>query len=563
MADKRGNGKISYIETAYNDVPEIGTVYKRWYDLPYSILRWLLSGKVARYTPEWTKDRIRRYINALHQYNVHDRHKAWSLEDPTNNINPPEDEHFTMPSIFAIELFTPNEADALRKSIIQNKWNSRAYAHRESNSERLERARLRHGLSWWNLADIVDDSASFYIPDALMRDLPDEFSRIKLRAVQIGSGTTAVVAQFTLKDDYTSSLDQILHSSHEPFLDRSIKGKLYPMNRLFSAYKNTQEKRNSLHKAARTWMSENCRGYFSTHNEKQVSMDMLLSTNFDPVEKRPKPIERDLSDALRAVGFDSFDSYRMVAPELPDLALYQADTLSKPYIYTERTWGLMGNIKRLKKSTNNFKYYGGDPLWGVTAMAGERIGHTLVLLSISELLSILEAQSAKLRDTAGLQHRKFKIKNINNLNSIILDSSLTLASIKHDIKSLSKQHWWFDKADFTITPSPYLSTGIKREAVSLIDNLLGEQAASIDRLEQTDADYRNILTTVSSLGSGTSSIKLSRLALAVSMVSLLIAAYALFTGRQTPSQLPVDSGTASVSENRYELDYIVIKLPKY
>lgn len=546
-ADKKSL-KSTHIEDAFKNVPEIGTIYTRWYDIPYKILRWIVRGGKQSRIPKFIKPHIYTWMNILHQYNSHDRHIAWNKDDETDNLHPSTDEHFNMPSIFVVELFTPNEIANLEKAIKHNKWNGRVYAYKKSNSEMLKQSRAKNGMSWWQLADIVNGAQNFYIHDAQTEKLPVEFNWIHLKAIQIGSGLTAVVARFTLSPEYVTDLDQIIHKEHEPILDKSRKGRPYPMNRLFSAYKNIQTRRNDLHELAREWMAKNCQGYFAMHKEKQVSLDVLITEKFNPTSTSKKPPDSSLHDVLRGLGIDAFDTYRITSPQMPNVILSQADSLAEPHIYTSRTWGVMGNVHLLKKSTNNFQYYGGDPLWGMTAILDDRIGHILPLLAISELLASLEAQNSKLRDSAKLQYGKFTVKGINNLNRIVLDASLTLASIKRDIESLQKYKWWFNETKFIVKVSPHLKDKISRKPFDLVEDLLKRQSASIQRLDQIDKDYRDILTTVSSLGSTANNIKLGRWALFVSIVSLIVAMVTLLVSQPTNTTTPTHQ-TSEISQN--------------
>ena len=529
QAKKRAK-KNDPITKAFKAVPEAGSMWSRWYDIPYKIAWWPIKGWRKKVFPKAFRDASLRLVNILLQFNEYDRQKAWDKKDGHNNIHIPKGESVSMPSIFVIELFTANEANNLEKSIKKNGWGKyRTALHKkDTNIDRLAQARTEQGASWWKLADVLKKNSKWYIPDAKIGRLPEEFESVHLRAVQIGSGLTAVVARFDLSDDYRKHIDNIWRSQHEPRI-QYVAGRFKVLNRLFSAYETTQKSREQLHDQARNWITEFCPGFFSTHNEQHVSLDIILTEKFDPTSRSKKFPERDTADAYRALGVDMSDSRRITSPRLPGLLLQQVDRLAIPNINTRRTWGLIGKTSKLAKLTDNFKYYG-DANSGVAHMAEDSLGYTLTLLATQEMLSTIEKQFSSLRDQANQNHKKFKVKSLRKLNNMIMDSSFTLISIKQDIATYLSEERWYDRANLTITVSPPFKdrlSDIYPESESFHKLVIKQLNDRHERLMQLDKDIRDILSTVANLGSSASSIVLGRWALVVSALSLLAAIAAL------------------------------------
>jgi hypothetical protein len=394
-------------------------------------------------------------------------------------------------------------------------------------------------MSWWRLADIVG-TEGYHVPGAYHTNLPDGIESVQLKAFQVGSGLTAVAARFSFSDERSKKLDDVWRTDQEPFMERSrTKGafsKLRPVDRQSARYKATQATRNNLHAVARGWMSKYCPGYFAMHEEKQLSMDVLMMEKYIPVSKSKKRPDIDTLDALRAIGVEGSDFYRIIAPEIPDMLLSQAARSSEAIISVDRTWGLIVNKSKIMKSTDNFKGFGGNANHATSYIAEERVSPTLVLLAVSELLKVLESQYAKLRDEAQLQHKTFKVRSINHLGSIVLDSSLTLASIRQDVANLRRHKRWFRGANFIMTLAPHLNTKSKlkeRKPVDFFDDIMKRNDETFKRLSKLDRDYRDILTTISQLGAAGTSIKTARWALAVSALSLIVAIIALYVSYKT------------------------------
>ncbi len=522
--------KNDSITRAFKAVPDAGSKWNRWYDIPYKIAWWPLKGWRKKVLPRVVQDSSLKLVNILLQFNVYEREKAWDKKDRHNNIQVPKDEHISMPSLFVVELYTANEARDLEEYIRKNGWDKQRHAlhEKDTNIERLTRARREQGLSWWRLADIKDKHSKWFTPDAKVGRLPKEFNMVNLRAVQIGSGLTALVARFNLKDDYKNLLDEVWHSDHEPRI-KFISGKPRVLNRLFAAYETTQQSREKLHDHARDWVTEFCPGYFSKHNEQHISLDILFTDKFDPTNRSKKFPGHDIQDAFRALGIDMHETRRITSPELPGLLLQQADRMSEPNINTRRLWALIGKKSKIARLTDNFKYYG-DADSGVSHMAEDSMGYTLILLATKELLSSLEKQFSILRDQAQDSHSKFKVKSLNGLKNIIMDSSFILASIKQDIDKYLANESWHDKANLVVTIAPPFKnklSDIYPDLESFHQLVIKDMKGKYENLYKLDKDIRGILSTVANLGSSANSVVLGRWALAVSALSLLTAIAAL------------------------------------
>lgn len=522
--------KNDSIAKAFKAVPEAGSKWNRWYDIPYKIAWWPLKGWRKKVFPRYMKDASLKLVNVLMQFNEYDRQKVWDKKDRHNNIHIPNDEHVSMPALFVIELYTANEARDLEKYIKKNGWDKQRHAlhKKDTNIERLTRARTEQGLSWWRLADIRDKNSKRLTPDAQVGRLPNEFNMVNLRAVQIGSGLTALVARFSIKDEYRTFLNDVWHSEHKPKI-KFVSGKPRVLNRLFSAYETTQQSREMIHDKARNWISEFCPGYFSKHNEQHVSLDILITNKYDPTNQSKKFPEHEIQDAFRALGIDTRDTRRITSPELPGQLLQQPDRMSDPNINVRRMWGLLSKRDKLARLTDNFKYYP-DADSGVASIAEDSMGYTLILLATKELLSSVEKQFSILRDQAQDSHSKFKVKSLNGLKNIIMDTSFTLVSIKQDIESYLAKESWHERANLVVTIAPPFKdrlSDVYPVSESFHQLLIKDMRNKYASLSELDKDIRDILSTVANLGSSASNIILGRWAFAVSTLSLIAAIAAL------------------------------------
>lgn len=68
------------------------------------------------------------------------------------------------------------------------------------------------------------------------------------------------------------------------------------------------------------------------------------------------------------------------------------------------------------------------------------------------------------------------------------------------------------------------------EPFDYLDEITKEQSETVEDLVRFDADYREILSTVSSLGSSIYAFKVQRYAITVALISIVLAAIALVPG---------------------------------
>ncbi|MEV7625696.1 hypothetical protein [Actinoplanes sp. NPDC089786] len=402
--------------------------------------------------------------------------------------------------------------------------------HIESNREYLDSSRSGGGWRWWPLADVVNVDSKILIPDGTRESLPEDFDAVELKAVQIGVGLTAVIAFFHLTKLATRHLDDVWHAKHEPTIVIR-RGRPRAEDRMWAAFRATQEARRALHDTAREWMSKRCPGFFADHQEPQPLADLLLMDQFDPT--KGDRIGQGFSAALRAIGFTENVLHR-TSPDLPKLLLSQADSRLCPALEGRRTWGLWGNWREISSIPTLLDGYGENAKRAIAYWADSRIRHFLVTLSVSDFLSVTEGEYAEMRDRAKVRHGAFRLKQLNYLRRKFLTISLDLTTVASDVDQFWKRTWRDqEEAEFTLDYAPWIVENDEREGrarftpVSVNDELRERQESWFKRLLIADRDYRDILSTVASLGASADAVKVSRIALWAAVASLAVASVTL------------------------------------
>lgn len=531
------DGKISEEVAAIFDlVPEAGEGY-RWYDYPYRVLWWLSTDWRRKLMPPFMRTWLNNGVNWLIPFNEHDRDFAKSLDGWMHNIRAPRDEHITTPSIWLVELFPPTDLPRLEAALRKNGWDVRRRFSpiNERNQVMLARSRSGGGSLWWNLINVVRHDRSWFGMDSIREHLPPEFDYIELNAVQIGQGLTAVFAEFHLRDEAAAALDVEWHKQHEPLLlwERSRPRSL---DRHWATIHEVQLARRSMHYAARDWLATRLPGFFSRMERPQPLLELMLFDNLDPTVL-PRPAQnRDQrvseGDALRALGIERPVFHMLTSPDMPKLVLHSLRSVGKDPLGDDPTWTLWGSRPAVLKAVGpeNLEYVGGNDNQKIAHRLVNSMRNLFLMISVSVYLEGTEERFAEIRDRASARHGKFRPRAIRGLRQSFLTLSLDLASMQHDVAAFWKRSWyWEGDPKFSYVPTPDERSRARKakkspEApISFNDRLKERHEEWFEQLRQADSDYRDILSTVSALGSSADAFRTGRLALWVAVVSLIVA----------------------------------------
>lgn len=529
--EKENGGKGArrqYLKEAYARVPEIGRG-QRWYDLPFRLLNGFAYSKLGRVLPRWVVRPFYFAIHWLYLLNDLDRERSWSTEDDLHNVHVPAEEHVHAAGLWAVDYFPPSCIDDLNAAIRRQGWDSRRPSGipDELNSDLLSRSRRGAGPAWWRIATISPKASPSTTPRGVRQQLPAEFQSVELLGVKIGDGLTAVIAHFTLTDVATKSIDTVWHTPHDP---RIVFRSRMPVleDRMWTSFRKTQESRRRLHEVARGWLASNCPGAFANAKEQQPLMDLLLLEEHDPFEGLEA--SRRMADPLRALGVDDSALSRRTSGELPGLLLEHVSNALCPTLGGRRTWTLWGHRASIASSINHINAYGDSTDRAIGHVVHQRASDLFVRLGLSDFLQLLREQGAAARDNARSQHGKFGRGDLKRLRNQFLTSSLDITSMQRDLVSYNAKRRWLDReATFTLDLASWVRERDRldgRESPQPVDvngDLRTSQQEHAAELLEMDRDYRDVLSTVASLGASIHASKIQRYAVSVAMISLAVA----------------------------------------
>ncbi|WFE21924.1 hypothetical protein O7621_00575 [Solwaraspora sp. WMMD937] len=514
------------VSAAYEKVPAIGDRWTRWYDLPYKMLWFLQTRWRRKVIPNLVLRAFQRWSLDLSQFNALERFRIWDPTDRLHDFQVPADEHVNMPSIWVVELFPPSAFSQLERAIDRNGWDRNRWMSGvdETNANLLLKYRARMGWSWWRIASIQGDSGTYLVPDAVHAQLPPEFGYIELKAIQVGVGLTAVVAYIELSELGATQLDEVWHEPHEPMLT-CRDGRLHALDRMWAGFQVTQAARERLHQLARKWMNESCGGAFAEFESPQTLVDMLILDRHDPTDVGEDG-DRDQFDMFRALGITETTVRHYTSADIPKMHLVPTLPPMVRGISTDRTWALWGQRQAVTDIATHLAGYGNDPNRAIAHRYRDEVESFLISLAVSDWLEMVEARYALIRDRARAQHGRFSAKVTDGLREQLLTLSIDVATLRRDLERSWKLRPRFEgEVEFSIEYSPRLRiiSDSAGESIHMNAELRRRQKEWFEELTAADRDYRDILSTVASLGASVDAAKTGRRALGVAFVSLMVA----------------------------------------
>ncbi len=491
---------------------------KEWFDRLSSVLYWL-----PRHSSVWQKlpRRIQRNvtngINYLLPYQEH-RRNLTGRKQPWEIVEIPDGECVRLPRLWVIEFYPPSEHENLRRCLERNSWD-RAERDQE-NRKQLDRSRSHAGRSWWRIGGVKQTKSSGFFPDFREGNLNSAFEAVCLHGYQIGSGTTAIVAEFFVSDQASEHLDQVWKAQHGPELVKRRGMRPLAEDGAWVTMRRTQEARLALHDAARDWMAKELPGSFASKDRRHPAFDLLLFQTYNPQSDQPP--SREWSTSLRALGLTR-EFIRLTSESLPGFALQETESDLCRSMGEAPSWGIVGSLSNIPESM--IRYRGNDKPWAISGYINDVTRSFFVKIALTELLGSLERAHAKLRDSARRQHKRLKGKYAEELQERLITLSLDINALARDVKSVNEYGLWPDEAEFTIRHAPWIQS--RQDPLDYNKALAEEQEKTASNLLDADRDYREVLTAVSALGASVDAFRVSRLALLVAGVTLLVAAVTL------------------------------------
>ena len=512
----------------------------RWYDLPYLLLRGLQRSNVDPWIPARWRVKIREMSNFLYQtHHTRERRHGDDLYR-YERIELPSGEGVTMPYASIVEYFTASGVRGLHKAIRRSGWDGARFLGMDpGGTETVISSRRGDGRTWWRMAELTSRSAEYTSIDAQRAKLPAGVKSISLIGVSIGKGVTAVVAGFSLDESVSARLNEQLRAPHQHEVIRR-KGQMavsQPPKAVL--HYRTQRARSEVHRELRRWMSRTLPGTFARARHPQPLFDVIFFNVADPAVDDGQPSRRE-NDALRAMGLHEHVPYQVTSEELPGLLLQEPVSRDWAPDTSENVWSLWGNHDAAARITSGTGHSGVE---SAGYFVGSRSTDFMARWGLTAFLRLLRSNASIAHDNARELHGGTSSRDLKRLRIRTLTTSLDLATLEEDIKLYNRRRWrdrepvfyfdytaWFKERDKDEGRKPFKPVNLNKQERKIQSRLARE-------LVEFDAEYREVLSTVASLGASLDSRRVQRVAIWVSVVSVFVALVTLWATQESPPDL--------------------------
>lgn len=526
-------------------IPEIGKGL-RWYDGPYLLLTTVQRSKVMKHLPVRWRLKVREATSFMYQTHHTRERRQSNRRYRLDTIYLPAGEGVAMPSAWVVEYFTASDIGKLYRAIRRSGWNgARFLGTGPRGTDSLTTSRQGQGQTWWQMAELTRKPGAVAFLEAQQAKLPRGVERVSLTGVSIGKGLTAVVAEFSLDDSVSARLNQRLHAPHQYEVIRRKGQRAVSQAPPAVLHFHVQRARDAVHQELRGWMGHTLPGTFARSRQRQPLFDLIFFNVADPItlESDDRP---DKNDALRSIGVNSHSVYRVISGELPGLIFEQPDLRDWAPEIGENVWTLWGNRRAEKELTRGTGSRGLD---AVGHFVGIATTDFMTRVGLTAFLKLLRSDASAAHDNARRLHGGTSSRDLKRLRNRTLTTSLDLATLEEDVREYNNRRWRdrepqfyldyfarFKKLDEEEGRTPFKPLDMnKRERKT--------QKRMARELVAFDAEYREVLSTVASLGASLDSRRVQRVAIWVSVVSVGVALVTLWATQSPPPDL-VASGCA-------------------
>ena len=489
----------------------------RWYDWPYRKINWLLNGKRAKIIPKKLARFLRLQLINIEKFNEYEGYNLVTDKDSQYYMNSiSEDNKIDFSIFWAVEFFTPTnikQLDKVLKDLKIQQIDDRDYPS-ETIDEVLEIFRNENTTGEFTIGYFTSQAANQPEESGFVTKLPSEFETISLSGVQVTSSITAVIVRFNLKSEYEKKLNSLLHMDNKASY-KFRDGLLRVYNRGFTKYNRIQEFIEDTHKSAKEWMTHTLKGHFASSGEDLPIFEFYLT------ERNKKNTERE-SVMHSVLGVDEYGFGKYQHIDHPSLYYYHNSLGEDKDLFIGDKSSFYESLVD-KYGEEWFEIQAKDKPTAIFKTINRELSSNILLLAMTRLLKSWTRLYSQERDRISEAEEKFKIKNLKLIRN-------NLTSLSFNISNLNNEFDYYRRSREKRLFSKFLSVHSHNEdfrGKSLHKETLDNQKRMITELVKMDKNYRNIISSIASIGETIENYKISRLALLVALVSLIVSLIAI------------------------------------
>jgi hypothetical protein len=456
----------------------------------------------------------------------------WIKHDPEENRagKLPSDERVELPCIWVAELYTPSTITGLLNGIADLGWE-----HGKMSDQSLLKwmADVRHGrrAGWVNLGLVSPRDKPHFARDR-EAELPEGVQVAFPAVMSLTPGVTAFVMQFVLDDETAMSLEPALRAEYNTYLSNDPlfrRRHLIPhvlWNRSArlgrQIHRPDVQRRDAvrarladLETRCTKWVRRFMPGVFA-HDEGRQNPTAFL---FVAERARPLHDETRRMRAFEGLGIDR------------DYDAWGSEEWPGGRLVLPRGWD--GDVPRLVfgcRRSDAFPerpgYADPESNWTIAQRANDYVQGLLTRFAVSTILNAYHQTLSILRDKIAREESNRPVRALRELRELARTESFDIEIASREIKAFAESRWY----SHDVIEMKYVEQ-IRGEHPDLLKEL---QAFQKERASQVAEESRLLLTTLSTTSNVTqtiSNIRIQRLLIGLTVISVGIAIAALLIAR--------------------------------
>lgn len=454
----------------------------------------------------------------------------WHQRDPAANEQTrlPDGESVHIPSITVTELYTPSTVAGLLKGISSLGWE-----YGKTRDDKLTKwmRDVREGklAGWTNLGTILprDSNGPFAERTAT---LPSGVHAAHAALMSITSSLTALIVTFVFDDNTADILNPTLRESYQTITEKTHRSGLLNGMRFVFGFSSTlhghrllrpdirrrellQRSVNTLESRCTDWVKDNFPGAFQGQREaNNPTVVLLVTENIEPMTQG--------AEQMRAVDGLSINNYREA---------WQSDEwcgtrLVLPSGWDERRARLTCACRR-RDAVPKEPYH--DPSctnWSIAYLAHERLQGLASRWSLTCLLNMYHQTLSIWRDQTAVRRRYRTIRDLKQLRKLSQTTFYDIDVCTEELSTLSgSQHGYcWDVIDFHGTDASFYKDS------RLLESLRSSQVERSRQIIREMHFLRSALETSNNLSQTISGVRVQRVVVLLTLISIAIATWAAF-----------------------------------
>lgn len=459
----------------------------------------------------------------------------WRERDSEENVRGrlPEGEGVAVPGMWVAELYTPSTVEGLLSGIHRLGWEY-GRAHSDSLAKWMNDVREGRQAGWTSLG-LVSPPEERHIMRERTAPLPRGVSAAFPILMSVTPSITAIVMLFVFDDETAAALEAPLRAEYATEVKRDPLFRLWHVARyvLFNGSARfghqwyppnilrrdaVRSRLQDLEDACISWLKARLPGAFTALNGSRFPTAALLVTE----EVRPLT-----EDARNIRAFDGIAIGR-------DYDAWESDDWPGARLVLPRGWDAEGTrlsfaCRRRDAFPERSGYHEPTSNWTIAQRADDLVRGLLSRWALTCLLDGYHEVLSALRDRTARDGRYRPVTDLKHLRSLARTTLYDMMACAHEIEDFTEsdaQYRW------NVMQMTYAQP-VRGETLDLLQDLRSSQTMRAQQVRREASLLQSTLSTSNDLSQTVSNIRIQRLVVLLTVVSIGIALWAVFVALQS------------------------------